>query len=111
MEVRIIDKQTVPNAPTSRFLTKKEMEAINRDWIWHRKSYIFKHKIPLVVDRKEADVLIEKYDSISYFDRTENLKKMKYNDLKKMARSKGLSHKDTMVSREVLITSIDRLNV
>jgi hypothetical protein len=110
MEVGLIDNQTMPNAPTSRFLTKEEMFDIDRDWIWHRKSFIFKHQIPLVVDRKVADVLVGKYDSINFYDRKDNLRAMKYLDLKKMAKSKGLSHKETMVNRELLIDAIDKVN-
>ena len=110
MQVGLIDRQTVQNAPTSRFLTKEEMKNIDSNWIWHRKSFIFKHEIPLNVDLKVANALVDKYDSVVFYDRKDNLRKMKYNDLRKMGKTLGLTHKETMVKRELLIDAIDRVN-
>tara|TARA_R100000664_G_scaffold2996_1_gene7044 strand:+ start:11883 stop:12218 length:336 start_codon:yes stop_codon:yes gene_type:complete len=110
MKVGLLDLETVPHAPTSKFLTKEEMQKIDSEWIWNRQSFIFKHNIPLMVERKMADVLVKKYESVKYHDKKEDLSKMAYNDLKKLAKAKGMSHKDTFVKKELLIQAIEKLD-
>ena len=110
MKVGVLDLETVPNAPTSKFLTKQEMQSIDSGWIWNRNSFIFKHNIPLMVDRKMADVLVKKYESVKYQDKKEDLSNIAYNDLKKMAKNKGVPYKDTFVKKDVLIRIIEDLD-
>ena len=111
MKVGLLDLETVPHAPTSKFLTKEEMRKIDSEWLWNRQSFIFKHKIPLMVERKQADMLVDKYNSVQYHDKKEDLRKMKYNDLKRMGRTKGMSNQDTFVKKELLIQAIEELDV
>ena len=107
MRVGIIDKETVPHAPTSRFLTKEEMNELDNGWIWNRNNFIFKYNIPLMVERNIAEALIKKYDPVEFYDKKEDLRRMKYNKLKAMARKKGYDHKSTFVNKEKLISMID----
>ena len=100
MKIGLLDNETVPNAPTSKFLTKEEIQKFDTEWIWNRQSFIFKHKIPLMVERKAAEVLVNKYDSVQ----------AKYNDLKKIATSKGIPYKETFIKKEELIEKIIELD-
>ena len=111
MKVGLLDFDTVPNAPTSKFLTKEEMKLIDPNWIWNRKSFIFKHNVPLSVDRKIADFLVKKYESVKYQNKKEDLNNLSYNNLKKMAKNKGVPHKDTFVTKEKLIKMIEIVDV
>ena len=106
-QVEIIDNDAVRYAPSSKFLTKNEMAELDPDWIWNRKSFIFKHRIPLLVDRDIAEMMIKKYPSIQYMDRKDDLKRMKYIKLKKMAAEKGIPWNETFVAKDVLINMID----
>ena len=106
-QVGIIDDEAVQYAPSSKFLTKEEMQTIDPNWIWNRKSFIFKYQIPLVVDKNIAEAMIKKYDSVQYLDKKDDLKKVKYQKLKKMATSKGIPWKETFVPKDELIRLID----
>tara|TARA_R110000787_G_scaffold140443_1_gene253998 strand:+ start:116 stop:451 length:336 start_codon:yes stop_codon:yes gene_type:complete len=110
VKIGILDKETVPNAPTSKFLTKAEIQKFDSEWIRNRQSFIFKHKIPLMVERSAAEVLVSKYESVCYYDKKDDYSKIKYNKLKKLAKSKGLSYKETLVTKEVLIEKIIELD-
>ena len=107
IQVEIIDNEAIRNAPSSKFLTKEEMVALDPNWIWNRKSFIFKYKIPLLVDKNIAEAMINKYDSVEYLDKKNNLKKVKYQKLKKMATQKGIPWNETFVPRDELIRLID----
>ena len=106
-QVEIIDNEAIRNAPSSKFLTKEEMIALDPNWIWNRKSFIFKYQIPLLVDKNIAESMINKYDSVEYLDKKNNLKKVKYQKLKKMATQKGIPWNETFVPRDELIRLID----
>jgi len=110
MKVALLDLETVPHAPTSKFITKQEMQKIDSEWIWNRQSFIFKHNIPLMVERKMADIHVDKYISVKYYDKKDDLRKMKYNDLKRMGRAKGMSNLDTFIKKELLIDAIEVLD-
>jgi|TARA_R110002020_G_scaffold135068_1_gene301675 hypothetical protein len=107
IQVEIIDNEAIRNAPSSKFLTKEEMVALDPNWIWNRKSFIFKYKIPLVVDKNIAEALIKKYDFVEYLNKKNDLKKVKYQKLKKMATQKGIPWNETFVPRDELIRLID----
>ena len=106
-QVEIIDNEAIRNAPSSKFLTKEEMIALDPNWIWNRKSFIFKYKIPLLVDKNIAEALIKKYDFVEYLNKKNDLKKVKYQKLKKMATQKGIPWNETFVPRDELIRLID----
>ena len=106
MKIAIIDTETIPKAPTSKFLTKNEMQMLDENWIWNRKSFIFKHNIPLLVESDIANLLVNKYDAIEYEDKRDDLRKMKYHKLKQFAVKRGIEYKDTFVKRDVLIEMI-----
>jgi|TARA_R110000823_G_scaffold292314_3_gene411124 hypothetical protein len=110
MKIGLLDNETVPNAPTSKFLTKEEIQKFDTEWIWNRQSFIFKHKIPLMVERKAAEVLVNKYDSVQYYEKADDYSKAKYNDLKKIATSKGIPYKETFIKKEELIEKIIELD-
>jgi hypothetical protein len=94
-QVEIIDNEAIRNAPSSKFLTKEEMIELDPNWIWNRKSFIFKYQIPLLVDKNIAEAMINKYDSVEY------------QKLKKMATQKGIPWNETFVPRDELIRLID----
>ena len=49
----IIDNDTIPHAPTSKFIDRKEFNEVYPDSEHvKRLNYIFKHKIPLQVSAK-----------------------------------------------------------
>ena len=110
MKIGILDRETVPNAPTSKFLTKDEIQKFDSEWIWNRQSFIFKHKIPLMVERKAAEVLVNKYESVHFYDKKDDYSKIKYNDLKRLAKSKGVPYKETFIKKELLIEKIIELD-
>ena len=106
-QVEIIDDDAVKYAPSSKFLTDVEMKSIYPNWIWHRKSFIFKYKIPHIVDSNIAKMMVDKYPTVNYVDRKQDLNKVKYHKLKKMAASKGIPWADTFVKKDELIKMID----
>ena len=106
-QVEIIDNEAIRRAPSSKFLRKEEMVAIDPNWIWNRKSFIFKYQIPLLVDKDIAKAMIKKHDSVEYLNKKNNLEKFKYQKLKKMATSKGIPWKETFVPKQELIKLID----
>jgi len=106
-QVEIIDEDAVQYAPSSKFLTDIEMKSIDPNWIWHRKSFIFKYKIPHIVDSNIAKMMVDKYHTVNYVDRKQDLNKVKYHKLKKMAASKGIPWADTFVKKDELIKMID----
>jgi len=61
----------------------------------------------LLVDKNIAESMINKYDSVEYLDKKNNLKKVKYQKLKKMATQKGIPWNETFVPRDELIRLID----
>jgi len=108
-QVGIIDDEAVQYAPSSKFLTKEEMQTIDPNWIWNRKSFIFKYKIPLYVDENVAEVAINKYPSVRYEKIEQGYKDVKYQKLKKIAVDKGVPWGETFVKREELIIMINQL--
>ena len=77
-QVEIIDEDAIQYAPSSKFLSKEEMVAIDPNWIWHRKSFIFKYKIPHIVDSDIAKMMVDKYPTVIYVDTKQDLKNVKY---------------------------------
>ena len=106
-QVEIIDEDAIKYAPSSKFLSKEEMITIDPNWIWHRKSFIFKYKIPHIVDSNIAKMMVDKYPTVIYVDRKQDLKNVKYQKLKKMAANKGIPWADTFVNKKELIRMID----
>jgi hypothetical protein len=110
MKIGIIDTDTVQHAPTSKFLNKEEMQKLDAEWIYNRKSFIFKHRIPLLVERDIANAMVKKYNTVEYIDKKEDLSKVKYQKLKQLAVKRGMSYNDTFIKKEELIKAIDKLN-
>ena len=111
----IIDNETVPHAPTSKFIDKKEFKEIYSDMEnVKRLNYIFKHKIPLQVSAKEGAVLVCKYPSVvectewgeeinEMMETTNKIKAMAWGDLKSFAvRDCGIPFKETTIKRDAL---------
>ena len=111
----IIDNETVPHAPTSKFIDKKEFKEIYSDMEnVKRLNYIFKHKIPLQVSAKECAVLVCKYPSVvectewceeinEMMETTNKIKAMAWGDLKSFAvKDCGIPFKETTVKRDEL---------
>ena len=111
----IIDNETVPHAPTSKFIDKKEFKEIYSDMEnVKRLNYIFKHKIPLQVSAKEGAVLVCKYPSVvectewgeeinEMMETTNKIKAMAWGDLKSFAvKDCGIPFKETTVKRDEL---------
>jgi hypothetical protein len=106
-QVEIIDEDAVQYAPSSKFLSKEEMITVNPNWIWHRKSFIFKHKIPHIVDSNIAKMMVDKYPTVIYVDTKQDLINVKYQKLKKMAANKGIPWANTFVKKDELIRMIN----
>ena len=111
----VIDNETVPHAPTSKFVSKGEYADIYPDDDQQRRlSYIFKHKIPLQVSAKEGSVLVCKYLSVvectewgeeinEMMNTTNKIKAMTWSDLKSFAvKDCGIPFKETTIKRDDL---------
>ena len=105
-EVTIIDEDSIPHAPSSKFLTREEMKKLDPDWIWSRKSFIFKYGKPLIVDHNIALALTQKYETVNFEHKEQELMDMQYQQLKKLAVEKGIKWNDTFVSKEKLAQMI-----
>tara|TARA_R100000963_G_scaffold10514_2_gene7606 strand:+ start:201 stop:614 length:414 start_codon:yes stop_codon:yes gene_type:complete len=125
----IIDKQAMPNAPTSRFLKKNEYGHIyDSKEVEHKPSrmnFIFKHNKAENLDDEFAELLEKKYPSLEIvnrvpevvvretisdtelLDQVNELKVIPYNELKKLAVDKyEFKYRDTMVKKDKLIEMI-----
>ena len=111
----ILDNETVPHAPTSRFIDRKEFNDIYPETEHvKRLNYIFKHRIPLQVSSKEGAVLVCKYPSVvecnewgeeinEMMNETLKIKEMDWNDLKSYAvKECDIPFKETTVKRDAL---------
>ena len=111
----LIDNETVPHAPTSKFVSKDEYVEIYPDEDHQKRlNYIFKHKIPLQISAKEGAVLVCKYPSVvectewgeeinELMDTTNKIKAMTWNDLKSFAvKDCGIPFKETTINRDAL---------
>ena len=111
----ILDNETVPHSPTSRFIDRKEFNDIYPETEHvKRLNYIFKHRIPLQVSSKEGAVLVCKYPSVvecnewgeeinEMMNETLKIKEMNWNELKSYAvKDCGIPFKETTVKREEL---------
>ena len=111
----IIDNDTIPHAPTSKFIDRKEyIEIYPAEDHQKRLNYIFKHKIPLQVSAKEGSVLVCKYPSVvecsewgeeinEMMNETLKIKEMPWGDLKSYAvKECGIPFKETTVKRDAL---------
>ena len=111
----LIDNETVPHAPTSKFIGRKEFKDIYPETEhMKRLNYIFKHQIPLQVSSKEGAVLVCKYPSIvectewgeeinELMDMTSKIKAMAWSDLKSFAvKDCGIPFKETTIKRVAL---------
>jgi hypothetical protein len=47
---------------------------------------------------------------VHFYDKKDDYSKIKYNDLKKLAKSKGLPYKETFIKKELLIEKIIELD-
>ena len=52
-------------------------------------------------------MMVDKYPTVIYVDRKQDLNSIKYQKLKKMAANKGIPWADTFVKKEDLIRMID----
>jgi len=109
-EVSYIDRQAEPNSPSSRFLRKEEFKDVMPSNMQNRLNFIFRHDIPQKIDVKVGKLLMRKYPSIIFLNKEDNLDRMKYKTLKKLAVKKGIQNKDTFVKRDILIEMIRTLN-
>ena len=135
MNVNIVDKDTLPGCPTSRFLKKEEIVSHNPDsgLMQSRVNFLFKHKIPLAVDKGYATILIDKYPSIERWAEEiippdpkeidpfpgeelkevpmtlQQLNEMPYTELKKLDVKKGMLFKDTCIKREELSRKVKEI--
>ena len=111
----LLDNETVPHAPTSKFIGRKEFKDIYPETEhMKRLNYIFKHQIPLQVSSKEGAVLVCKYPSIvectewgeeinELMDMTSKIKAMTWSDLKSFAvKDCGIPFKETTIKRVAL---------
>ena len=108
----LMDNDTVPHAPTSKFISKDEYHDVYpEDGHQRRLSYIFKHKIPLQISAKEGAVLVCKYPSVvectewgeeinELMNATNKIKAMTWLDLKSFAvKDCQIPFKETTIKR------------
>ena len=111
----IVDNETIPHAPTSKFIGKKEFNEIYPDTEHvKRLNYIFKHRIPLQVAPKEGAVLVCKYLSVvecsesgeeinEMMNETLKIKEMSWHEIKSYAvKECDIPFKETTVKRDEL---------
>ncbi len=116
--VGILDKEASHGCPTSKFLTRKEINTFDPAWNRWRMNFIFKHEVPLYVTDEVAKLLTDKYKSIEYKDGDEEMQvsveefydDYTYPELKKLAVKNGIPYKETMVKREVLVEMLKEKN-
>ena len=113
LNMQLVDKGTQRNCPTSRFLTREEVIKDGKQTHPSRLNFIFKHNVPLVVKDDHALILMKKYPTITPYeletDKKDDFIKLSYVELKKVARDKGYSTRETMVKRDVLIKMINEV--
>ena len=63
-----------------------------------------------MVDRDVAKVLVDKYESVEFHNKSDDYNKIAYNKLKKVATDKGVPYKETFVKKEALIDKIEELD-
>ena len=110
----IVDRETLPGCPTSKFLKKEEFSRYfpEAEHLPRRKNFLFKHKIPLRVDDEYGNLLLEKYPSLGLFKdprivaQPDELNNMEYVALKKLAMQYGMAWKETMIKKDMLIEKI-----
>lgn len=111
----LIDKNTTPSSPTSLFLTRAEIKVIYPHLILDRKSYIFKYDKPLIVPDVEAKLLLRKYPhvlrweekfAINKSNRHQELNKLNYGEVKRVAGGLGFSFKEMHAPKLILIEKI-----
>ena len=110
----IVDRETLPGCPTSKFLKKEEFSRYfpDAEHLPRRKNFLFKHKIPLRVDDEYGNLLLEKYPSLGLFKdprivaQPDELNNMEYGALKKLAMQYGMAWKETMIKKDMLIEKI-----
>ena len=113
--MKLTDKRARVNIPSSLFLTRGEFKELYPHLLTSRINYIFKHNVPKEVPDGEAKLLMKKYPHVLRwepevdFDETsrhQELKKLKYQDLKKLGSSLGMPFKELSQKTPFLINSI-----
>jgi|24BtaG_2_1085350.scaffolds.fasta_scaffold05381_3 hypothetical protein len=126
--MRLIDKESESNCPTSKFLSRKEFAELFPDRMPRRMNFLFKYNVPLIVEEDIGIKLIDKYpNALDVCDKVEKLSdepkldvkpvsvekgksdeldKMKYQKLKALAVNYGIPYKRTFVKKPELIALI-----
>ncbi len=111
----LIDQRATIVAPSSVFLTRAEFKELYPHKLNGRINYVFKYNRPKEVNNGEAKLLLKKYSHIIKWEkiiklgateRHEELNKVLYQDLKKLAAEVGVSFKDSAVKQTLLIDRI-----
>lgn len=113
--MKLIDTRATLTAPTSLFLTRAEFKELYPHKLNSRMNYLFKHDQPKEVDKDEAQLLLKKYSHVIRWekrleiietDRHQELNKIKYPYLKRVAADAGVSFKLLRAKKPVLIDHI-----
>ncbi len=59
--MKIIDREASRNCPTSKFLSRDEFISLFPGQMPRKMDFIFKHNIPVEVENKVGEMLIDKY--------------------------------------------------
>ena len=110
----VIDNETMPGCPTSKFLKKEEFAKFfpGQEHLPRRKNFLFKHKVPLRVNDEYGSLLLEKYPSLECFKdpriraQKDELNEMGYIELKKLGIQYGMTARETMIKKDALIDMI-----
>ena len=110
-EIFFIDRGTEINSPTSLFLTNKEIQESYPESTQNRLSFIFKHNIPKKIDITLGKLLMNKYPTVTFYKESDNLERMQYQHLKKLAvKECGVGFKETFIRKSELIDMIRGAN-
>lgn len=111
----LIDKNTTPVAPTSLFLLKEEIKGLYPHLLTGRRSYVFKYDKPLNVPDGEGKLLLKKYPhvlrweekfAVNKSERHQELAKLSYVLVKRVAGELGFSFTEMHSTKLVLIEKI-----
>jgi len=70
--IQIIDVESQPNAPSSKFISREEFRKLFPDRMNRKLSFIFKYNAPITVESPVGEQLIKKYQSIKRYDIASN---------------------------------------
>jgi|TARA_R100000501_G_C2577309_1_gene81885 hypothetical protein len=126
--MKLIDREAIPNAPSSKFLSRDEVVKLFPGIMPKKMNFIFRYDIPMEVGDNVGEKLIDKYPNALEVDgkiekmkdepelkiepvgvdkrKPDELDRMKYQALKSLAVQYGIPSRRTFVKKPELIALI-----